>query len=282
MQLHTILLGVNTSIMQFCVFTGSGSPSDEWHHETDAKGNKVIRVEFEVPRMFGLEEFNEAIKNAERVATEEYHKHCALLGPTEVKANLHALGDYLDFVRSTEGAFTNKEGITVALNNGEVKVALGQYVPTPAENAAADDFFARHGVRPYVENSAEIDKAINNLVASFPMAFGIVKQPMDDPAYSLSITDTGYMAASTSAMETALREVNNESFPIYTVVSRLPTSDPAALDAMIEKRTKVAEALRKQGLRFVGYGPDEQGNKVPKFEAIEGFEYIKGSDPLLP
>lgn len=54
MQLHTILLGVNTTIMQFCVFTGSGSPTDEWHHTLDSKGNCVIRVEFEVSRMCGL------------------------------------------------------------------------------------------------------------------------------------------------------------------------------------------------------------------------------------
>lgn len=63
---------------------------------------------------------------------------------------------------------------------------------------------------------------------------------------------------------------------------KLPTSDPVAVDAMIEKRTKMAEALRKQGLKFIGYGKDADGNKVPQFEAIEGFSYMTGSFDLLP
>lgn len=402
MQLHTFMIAGNSSRLQFCVFTGSGSPTDEWHHETDSRGDKVVRVEFEISRFASSTEFNDAVKAAEQKATEEYHKHCALRGPMEVdlgghvfdleefgkfsreaiakmeqppgrvcdyEANVSAIKDYFDFVRSTEeklvvtpqGAFINKEGVTVPLNNAEVKVALGQYAPTSAENEAAEDFFKRHGVRPYVKNSAELDKAVSKIVAAFPIAFGIVKQPLTpeqkadmDKHYEIlmrqtkdavgvilgvdNLSQSGLPKGPENAtdakqrldavkkswdanisgklipvgqqyglLNTFLSEAKkagithlpidphqtamyakpentvnavgrvrlNTSDPAYTLFStdtgrvaasavsylpidqqKLPTSDPIALDAIIEKRTKMAEALRKQGVEFIGYEID--------------------------
>ncbi len=295
MQLHTVLFGVRDDMMQFCVFTGSGSPSDEWHHETDSKGNKVVRVEFEISRM-NPSNFNEAIKAAEQKATEEYHKHCALYGPMSVDIT---------------GAFTNKKGVTIPLNNAEVKMALGQYMPTEAENKAAEDFFKRHGVRPYVKNSArerldaevmqelmahdqEIDKAVSKIAAAYPRAFGIVKQPLTpeqkadmDKYYEIlaqqakeavcvilsvdNLSQLGLPKKSENATDAKQRldAIADKNFTLtgrlladaktnpqygllnkpvsYDKNAKLPTSDPVALDAMIEKRTKMAEALRKQG-----------------------------------
>ena len=369
MQLHTFMIAGNSSRLQFCVFTGSGSPTDEWHHEIDSRGDKVIRVEFEVSRFADSTEFNEAIKAAEQKATEEYHKHCALYGPMSVdltghafdleefgkfsrgaiakmeqspgqvhdyEANVSAIKDYYDFVRSTEekfvvapqGAFTNNEGVTIPLNNAEVKVALGQYVPTAAENKAAEDFFKRYGVRPYAKNSAELDKAVSKIVAAFPMAFGIVKQPLTpeqradmDKHYEIlmrqtkeavgvilgvdnlsqlglpkkpeNATDASFrrglaLSADDHFLATGRLLADAKTNPQYGLLNtflseaekagithlpidqqRLPTSDPVALDAMIEKRTKMAEALRKQGVEFIGYEIDGDGIKRAKFKPID-------------
>ena len=399
MQLHTIMIANDGIQADFCVFTGSGSPTDAFENDIDSSGCKVVRVEFSLPLQSWLDPFeltkafNEAIKAAEQKATEEYHKQCALYGPMSVDLTGHAFDPEV-FVTS-QGAFTNKEGVTVPLNNAEVKVALGQYVPTAAENEAAEDFFKRHGVQRYTQNSAgkrldaeamqelmahdqEIDKAISKIAAAYPRAFGIVKQPLTpeqkadmdkyyeilmrqtkDAVGAILIVDnlsqlglpkrpenataasfrrdlglsaddhflaTGRLLADAKTnpqhglLNTFLSEAEkagithlsigphqtamyakpentvnavgpvrlNTSDPAYYILStdtgriavsavsylpidqqKLPTSDPVALDAMIEKRTKMAEALRKQGVEFVGYEADGDGNKVAKFKPID-------------